>query len=71
MKCYRCQNTDPKYFILDHGVYYCRKCIGFSRVEADRPLTPVVLRTFRYTGAYHLKYELTPSQKEASSQALA
>lgn len=71
MKCYRCQNTDPKYFILDHGVYYCRKCIGFSRVEADTPLTPVVLRTFRYTGAYHLKYELTPSQKEVSSQALA
>lgn len=70
MKCYRCKNTDPKYFVLDHGVYYCRKCIAFSRLEADTPLAPVTLHTFFYTGTYHLKYELTPAQKKASSQVL-
>ena len=33
MKCNRCQNEDPKLFAYDHGVYYCRKCIDFSRLD--------------------------------------
>ena len=35
MKCNRCQNEDPKLFAYDHGVYYCRKCIDFSRLEVN------------------------------------
>lgn len=56
---------------MDHGVYYCRKCIGFSRLEADTPLVPVRLHTFKYKGMYHLDYDLTDKQQKASQQALA
>ena len=33
MQCERCKNTDPKYFAYDHGIYYCRKCIAFGRLD--------------------------------------
>lgn len=43
MKCNRCQNEDPKLFAYDHGVYYCRKCIDFSRLEVNEKIKPVKL----------------------------
>ena len=61
MKCNRCQNEDPKLFAYDHGVYYCRKCIDFSRLE-------VKLKHRTWKGKPKLDYELTASQKCASHE---
>ena len=32
MECVRCGNKDPTLFYKGHKGYYCRKCIGFSRL---------------------------------------
>ena len=63
MKCNRCQNEDPKLFAYDHGVYYCRKCIDFSRLEVNEKINPVKLKR-----RPKLDYELTTSQKCASHE---
>ncbi len=34
MKCYQCGNEDKRYFAYDKGVYYCRKCVAFGRMDA-------------------------------------
>ena len=66
MKCNRCQNEDPKLFAYDHGVYYCRKCIDFSRLEVNEKINPVKLKHRTWKGKPKLDYELTASQKSAS-----
>ena len=66
MKCNRCQNEDPKLFVYDHGVYYCRKCIDFSRLEVNEKIKPVKLMHKTWKGKPKLDYELTASQKLAS-----
>lgn len=68
MKCFRCQNQDPNLFYFDQGVYYCRKCIMFSRVDANTPVKKVTLTRKTISIQPHLKYELTPKQKEASTK---
>lgn len=66
MKCNRCQNEDPKLFAYDHGVYYCRKCIDFSRLEVNEKIKPVKLMHKTWKGKPKLDYELTALQKLAS-----
>lgn len=66
MKCYRCSNTDPAYFYFDQGVYYCRKCIMFSRLDANTKIKPVSLTHKIIQIQPKLKYELTTKQKEVS-----
>lgn len=66
MKCNRCQNEDPKLFAYDHGVYYCRKCIDFSRLEVNEKINPVKLKHRTWKRKPKLDYELTASQKSAS-----
>ena len=66
MKCNRCQNEDPKLFAYDHGVYYCRKCIDFSRLEVNEEIKPVKLMHKMWKGKPKLDYDLTASQKSAS-----
>lgn len=66
MKCNRCQNEDPKLFAYDHGIYYCRKCIDFSRLEVHEKIKPVKLMHKTWKGKPKLDYELTASQKLAS-----
>lgn len=66
MKCNRCQNEDPKLFAYDHGVYYCRKCIDFSRLDVNEKVMPVKLKHRTWKGEPSLAYELTPAQKKAS-----
>lgn len=68
MKCNRCQNEDAKLFAYDHGVYYCRKCIDFSRLEVNEKINPVKLKHRTWKGKPKLDYELTASQKCASHE---
>ena len=57
MKCNRCQNEDPKLFAYDHGVYYCCKCIDFSRLEVNEKIKPVKLMHKTWKGKPKLDYE--------------
>ena len=68
MKCNRCQNEDPKLFAYDHGSYYCRKCIDFSRLEVNEKVKPVKLMHRTWNGKPRLNYSLTPSQVQASHE---
>ena len=68
MKCNRCQNEDPNLFAYDHRVYYCRKCIDFSRLEVNEKINPVKLKHRTWKGKPKLDSELTASQKCASHE---
>ncbi len=70
MKCLRCLNTDPKYFYEDHGVYYCRKCVGFSRMDVNEKVRPVHLSQKALDVSPQLEYSLTESQKRISHEIL-
>lgn len=71
MKCARCGNEDPAFFGYDRGQYYCRKCIGFTRLDAGmKPVTPV-LKVPQWKGTVHMDFDLTPAQQAASDQLLA
>lgn len=70
MKCQRCQNEDPRFFYQDHGVYYCRKCISFSRLDVGEQVRPCQLRRRILSVRPTLQYELTSAQKKASDQVV-
>ena len=70
MKCLRCNNKDERFFGFDQGIYYCRKCISFSRIDADEKIKPCSLIKRKCDVQYQLKYELTPYQKDVSNQIL-
>lgn len=70
MQCQRCKNTDPKYFAYDHGIYYCRKCITFGRLDVgEKPKVPQVSHVV-YKKGYHLDFEMTALQKAAAEKTL-
>ncbi|MFQ8581780.1 MAG: DEAD/DEAH box helicase [Holdemania massiliensis] len=69
MRCPRCFNEDPSWFYLGSKGWYCRRCIGFSRMlvceatelpepEPKEPLDPHL----------RLDYPLTPAQQQISDQ---
>jgi competence protein ComFA len=67
MKCPRCGNEDPHYFYKGSRGWYCRRCIGFSRVLLEEELEPAALEPVSAAAAeYLLRYPLTPAQKEIS-----
>lgn len=71
MKCNRCLNTDPRLFVFDQGIYYCRKCISFGRLnvgEYDR-IPKLKKRIIETTPL--LEFALTPDQERASKEALS
>ncbi len=70
MRCLRCGNEDERYFKKDHGTYYCRKCIQFSRLDLGiEPKVPKLTHKV-YKKGFVLDYELTFAQKKASSDVL-
>ena len=71
MRCPRCKNEDPRLFGYDNGVYYCRRCISFSRVNIGDSILPCTLSKKVWKEKPKLDYELTDAQKEASSKALS
>ena len=70
MKCYRCGNEDPLYFYLDNHTYYCRKCVGFKRLNANEEIKvkPVIKR--KINAQYYLPYTLSKKQQMAAKQIL-
>ena len=65
MRCQRCGNEDMNYFYQDEGVWYCRKCIGFGRIDVGKePITRPCMRR-RCKCHYTLSYPLTPKQQIA------
>lgn len=71
MKCLRCQNEDPRLFAQDHGVWYCRRCIGFSRLDVGMPVQPANLSRRKLPVRPVMNYSLTEHQAQASAQALS
>lgn len=70
MQCLRCGNQDSLYFYKDKGVWYCRKCIGFGRIDIGelpnvQPYRRKVIKT-----TFLLNYPLTNQQKKVSAQIL-
>ena len=70
MKCACCGNSDPRFFFNDHGQWYCRKCVGFSRADVGVKCKPAVLSTPNWNGSVHLDFALTEAQKAASDALL-
>lgn len=66
MKCYQCGNEDKRYFAYDKGVYYCRKCVAFGRMDAYVRKESCHLSTRVIEVSPQLKYELTDKQKAIS-----
>lgn len=70
MKCLRCGTEDPIYFYEDHGIWYCRRCVQFGRVDvAELPQRRFYQRK-RHTCHPQLRYPLTAAQQRASTQLL-
>lgn len=70
MRCLRCANQDALYFYNDKGSWYCRKCIGFGRVNVgDMPKRKEYKKGCVKT-KFTLKYPLTPQQQVASTNIL-
>lgn len=63
MKCLRCGNVDEKYFYNDRGVYYCRKCIQFGRVNVGELPAKSTYMCKKHRVKYHLDYSLTSYQQ--------
>lgn len=68
MECLRCGNKDPIYFYNDHGVYYCRKCIMFGRVDVGKQVKKKRYRKKKIDVHYQLDYTLTKYQEKAVEQ---
>ena len=68
--CLRCGNADPEYFWNDEGVWYCRRCIAFGRIDAgQRPIPPKWEKRVIHC-EYHLKYPLTAAQKRTVDEVM-
>lgn len=70
MRCLRCANQDLRYFYKDKGSWYCRKCVGFGRINVGELPQKKAYTTWKIKTKYVLKYPLTPQQQEASAQIL-
>lgn len=68
MECNRCGNKDPSYFYKGSKGYYCRKCIGFSRILIEEDIQPFDYEIYEDSFEYGFNYELTPKQKIASNR---
>lgn len=71
MRCERCANEDERYFYNDHGVYYCRKCVGFHRVNVGEMPRKRKVNKKVIEASYHLPYALSYEQEIVSQQILA
>lgn len=66
MKCQRCGNTNPQLFYKDHGVWYCRKCVGFSRMNAGERPRPAHVSHHSYHVKPNMSFSLTAHQRKVS-----
>lgn len=70
MRCAQCGNEDPRYFVYDKGMYYCRRCISFSRCNVGETIVSASLKQAVYHCRPKLKFDLTNDQKRVSQEIL-
>lgn len=70
MRCERCGNVEQRYFYNDNGIWYCRKCIAFGRVNVGELPQRKGYSRKKINCTYELKYPLTPAQKQAEFEIL-
>ncbi len=70
MKCLRCHNEDRRMFAYDHGVYYCRKCVAFGRLNVGEQDQRPTIVSKKISVEPLLRFQLTPEQKRVSRQVL-
>lgn len=68
MQCSRCGNQEQKYFYEDRGIFYCRKCIQFGRVNVTDVLKKPQILSKKHKVHAQLDFELTDAQKECSEK---
>ena len=68
MKCNRCLNENPKYFYEDKGVWYCRKCIAFGRIDIGEKPKKKNYAVKKHNVHFTLPYSLTSYQKKAQKK---
>ncbi|HAM31162.1 MAG TPA: DNA/RNA helicase [Erysipelotrichaceae bacterium] len=71
MKCLRCHNEKESLFAYDQGVYYCRRCVAFGRMDVGQTLAIPDLSCRAVDVSPELKFALTKEQEHVSEQALA
>ncbi|MDO4465902.1 MAG: helicase-related protein [Bacillota bacterium] len=71
MKCLRCKNENPSFFYNDQGIWYCRKCIEFGRLNIGDVCKPNVLSKTVWKGDIRLQYPLTDHQKYCSKKIIS
>lgn len=65
MKCVRCNNQDPNYFIKDQHGYYCLKCVHLSRIYQSDKIATVKLKPINQIFHYRCQnYPLSPIQQQ-------
>lgn len=69
--CQRCGNEDPAYFFNDRGIWYCRRCIAFGRIDVGEKPIGIDWQRNPFTGTYQLSYPLTDLQKETADKVCA
>lgn len=70
MKCLQCGNEDPLYFYHDQENIYCRRCIGFGRVDIGKKPKMNSYQRRMCNCDYQLQYPLTKKQGIISKQIL-
>lgn len=70
LRCLRCGNEDDMYFHFDGNVWYCRKCIGFGRLNVGDMPKEKVYRKKKLACQYYLQYPLTNKQKIAVNKIM-
>lgn len=71
MKCERCLNTDPKYFYNDRGIWYCRKCVAFGRLDVGAKPAIYTYQGKRHRCTYELEFTLSDQQLKVSKEIVA
>lgn len=71
MKCERCLNTDPKYFYNDRGIWYCRKCVAFGRLDVGAKPAVYTYQGKRHRCTYELEFTLSDQQLKVSKEIVA
>lgn len=59
-----------RYFAFDQGIWYCRKCIVFSRINIGDRIHPAVLSHRIWNGQPNMDFPLTKPQRDVSKRAL-
>lgn len=70
MKCLRCGNEEMKYFYCDDGIWYCRKCIAFGRIDVGASPKRCVYKKRKCHTRLNLPYALSVYQKKASKEVI-